>query len=94
MSAASGSLANRLLADRQMQVLFEHPESPHRLVVWPLDVETAIIELTDRGPEAEFAQISLAHRIGTEAQAHVLSLIAGFAEIIPLIEFETTNPPS
>ena len=92
MTPASAGLANRLLATGQMQVLFDHPKSPERLVVWPLNSDTAIMEMTHRGPETEGVQLKFAHEMHAEAQVRVLSEIAGSAEIVPSADFEATNP--
>lgn len=75
-----------------MQLLFEHPESHHRLVVWPLDEEMAVMEMTDWGWLRDYPQIALEHRVRAEAQVRVLPLVNGFAEIVSPSEFESTNP--
>jgi hypothetical protein len=92
MSPASAGLADRLLRSGHMQVLFEHPKSPERLVVWPLSTDTAILEMTHRGPEPEGFQLRFAHEMHAEAQVRVLSELAGFAEIVPPLDFESTQP--
>ena len=90
--SASTDLANRLLATGQMQVLFEHPKSAERLVVWPLSSDTAILEMTHRGAEAESFQLNFVHEMHAEAQVRVLATLAGLAEIVPSSVFESTNP--
>lgn len=92
MSPASAGLADRLLRSGQMQVLFEHPKPPERLVVWPLSTDTAILEMTHRGPDTEGFQLKFAHEMRAEAQVPVLSELAGFAEIVPIPDFERTQP--
>ena len=92
MTPASADLANRLLSTGQVQVLFDHPKSPERLVVWPLSSDTAIMEMTHRGPEMEGFQLKFAHEMHAEAQVRVLSELAGSAQIVPPIDFEATSP--
>ena len=92
MTLASATLANRLLATGEVQVLFDHPKSSERLVVWPLSDDTAIMEMTHRGRETESFQLHFAHEMHAKAQVRVLSAIAGSAEIVSLTDFESTNP--
>jgi uncharacterized protein YlaI len=82
MSPASRELAGRPLARGEAQVLFAHPQYGRRLVVWPLNEELAIVELTDRGPVAEYSQLEFAHRLGVELKVRALRLIAAFSEVI------------
>lgn len=89
MDPRSKDLAKSLLADRRKLVLSEPPDG---LEIWPLDEETAVMELAHRGPMEEYSQVRWAHRMNTEAQADLLPEVAGFAEIVPRAEFTATDP--
>ena len=91
-NSGSRELINRLLDSGQMQIIWEHVESGHRLTCWPLDEDFLILEITDVGNRWDItANLEQAHRFKAEAQARVLRTTSQYSEFVPLSQFRETG---
>ena len=104
--AAGGEvLLRRLLANGQMQVIWESSPAAsvtgpsgswgQRLVCWPLDDTTALLQITDTCSQGDAPPgVFLHHTMSVEAQIRVLEMLNGYSERVRPEEFPNTEPPA